>query len=177
MQLVSVIREEIVEEQRGRHGLSQIRPATSTAGGHEGEGGAGGEAAIETVLMKLVQDSQERLIYMATKVIQDDIAGFRPAAEHLDYPGMLLRAAAAAARGGGGGGDALAGAAASGAGGGGGGGGDPAPAYTTWYPPLRSTLQVLSKVYRAVDMGVFEDLAQLSVAACAESMKVRSVLV
>lgn len=51
---MSVIREEIVEEQRGRHGLSQIRPATAAAaGGQEGEGGAGGEAAIETVLMKV----------------------------------------------------------------------------------------------------------------------------
>ncbi|CAN0034129.1 unnamed protein product, partial [Ectocarpus sp. 13 AM-2016] len=75
-ELVSVIREEIVEEQRGRHGLSQINPvATAAAGagaGHEGDGGGGGEAAIETILMKasLVQDSQERLIYMATKVIQ-----------------------------------------------------------------------------------------------------------
>lgn len=48
----------------------------------------------------------------------------------------------------------------------------PGSAYSTWYPPLRSTLLVLSKVYRAVDMGVFEDLAQLAVAACAESMKV-----
>lgn len=48
----------------------------------------------------------------------------------------------------------------------------PGTAYSTWYPPLKSTLLVLSKVYRAVDMGVFEDLAQLAVAACAESMKV-----
>lgn len=48
----------------------------------------------------------------------------------------------------------------------------PGSAYLTWYPPLRSTLLVLSKVYRAVDMGVFEDLAQLAVAACADSMKV-----
>ncbi|CAN0335944.1 unnamed protein product, partial [Ectocarpus sp. 12 AP-2014] len=55
-ELVSVIREEIVEEQRGRHGLSQINPvATAAAGagaGHEGDGGGGGEAAIETILMK-----------------------------------------------------------------------------------------------------------------------------
>lgn len=55
-QLVSVIREEIVEEQRGRHGLSQINPAATAAGGagagHEGDGGGGGEAAIETILMK-----------------------------------------------------------------------------------------------------------------------------
>lgn len=48
----------------------------------------------------------------------------------------------------------------------------PGSTYSTWYPPLRCTLLVLSKVYRAVDMGVFEDLAQLAVAACAESMKV-----
>eukprot|EP00903_Cladosiphon_okamuranus_P006806 g6634.t1 len=164
-ELVSVIREEIVEEQRGRHGASQVKLETATTTGSTGEGGdgggGGGEAAIETVLMKLVQDSQERLIYMATKVIEDDIAGFRPAPEHLDYPGMLLRAAN-------GGDDGLPSV------------GSPtaaAPAYTTWYPPLRSTLQVLSKVYRAVDMGVFEDLAQLSVAACAESMKRAAVAI
>ncbi|CAB1101121.1 unnamed protein product [Ectocarpus sp. CCAP 1310/34] len=108
---------------------------------------------------------------MATKVIQDDIASFRPTPEDLDYPGMLLRAAR-----GGGTSDGLVNART-------GAGDQPspssppsstkgsAPAYTTWYPPLRSTLQVLSKVYRAVDMGVFEDLAQLSVAACAESLK------
>ncbi len=59
---MSVIREEIVEEQRGRHGASQVSPATpasgsaAVAGGREEEGGAGaggGEAAIETVLMKV----------------------------------------------------------------------------------------------------------------------------
>lgn len=49
MQLVSVIREEIVEEQRGRHGASQVKPdgrEADTAGGE-------GEAAIESVLMKV----------------------------------------------------------------------------------------------------------------------------
>ncbi|CAN0364928.1 unnamed protein product, partial [Ectocarpus fasciculatus] len=55
-ELVSVIREEIVEEQRGRHGLSQINPVATAAGGAgaggEGDGGGGGEAAIETILMK-----------------------------------------------------------------------------------------------------------------------------
>ena len=56
---MSVIREEIVEEQRGRHGASQVRPAKAAAGagstaeGGDGGGGGGGEAAIETVLMKV----------------------------------------------------------------------------------------------------------------------------
>lgn len=82
---------------------------------------------------------------------------------------MLLRAARGGSSGSGGGdSSALSPSSSSG------GAAAAAPAYTTWYPPLRSTLQVLSKVYRAVDMGVFEDLAQLSVAACAESMKVGS---
>lgn len=49
---MSVIREEIVEEQRGRHGVSQVKPR-----GREGEQGGGGEAAIETVLMKVLLQS------------------------------------------------------------------------------------------------------------------------
>lgn len=46
-----------MEEQRGRHGTSQIRPAMATAAASTAEGGdgggGGGEAAIETVLMKV----------------------------------------------------------------------------------------------------------------------------
>lgn len=45
---MSVIREEIVEEQRGRHGASQARIRRARADETEG-----GEAAIETVLMKV----------------------------------------------------------------------------------------------------------------------------
>lgn len=96
---------------------------------------------------------------------KDDIAGFRPAPEHLDYPRMLLQARGDP-RGASSADQALSGPGTQAA------SPPPGAAYTTWYPPLRSTLQVLSKVYRAVDMGVFEDLAQLAVAACAETMKV-----
>ena len=32
--------------------------------------------------------------------------------------------------------------------------------FASWYAPLRSTLMILSKIYRAVDIIVFEDLAQ-----------------
>lgn len=66
MQLVSVIREEIVEEQRGRHGASQTRPAAggpaaAASAAEEGSGGGGGgeEAAIETVLMKVREGGRE----------------------------------------------------------------------------------------------------------------------
>ena len=36
----------------------------------------------------------------------------------------------------------------------------------SWYPPLRSTLSLLSKLYGVVDMAVFEDFARRSVRLC-----------
>ncbi|CAM9722826.1 unnamed protein product [Discosporangium mesarthrocarpum] len=165
-EMVSVVREEIVEEHRGRHGSSQVQKK-----GKEGEG----QAAIETVLLKLVQDSQEKLIYCATKIIQEEIAGFIPTQDDLDYPAILQCT------------NPTLGAAGSGAGAGAGAvtgsneaisspspnpNSSPNP-YKGWYPPLRSTLLVLSRVYRAVDNGVFEDLAQTAVAACTHSLKAR----
>ena len=52
MQLVSVIREEIMEEQRGRHGHGGSQTRVSVDTGREADSG-GGEAAIEAVLMKV----------------------------------------------------------------------------------------------------------------------------
>jgi hypothetical protein len=41
----------------------------------------------------------------------------------------------------------------------------------TWYPSLRSTLSLLSKLYGIVDMGVFEDFARRCVRACMDSLQ------
>ncbi|CAM9632517.1 unnamed protein product [Phaeothamnion confervicola] len=61
-EVVGVVREEIVEEHRGRHGRAQARRR---------QDGTGGEVvAIETVLTRLVQDAQERLIHLALKAIR-----------------------------------------------------------------------------------------------------------
>ncbi|KAL0096522.1 Sec34-like family-domain-containing protein [Phycomyces blakesleeanus] len=40
-----------------------------------------------------------------------------------------------------------------------------------WYPALQNTLWILSKLYRCVQTGVFEDLAQEAVSLCSESLK------
>lgn len=40
-----------------------------------------------------------------------------------------------------------------------------------WYPPLRNTLLVLSKLYRAVDARIFSGLAQEAVAAATGSVQ------
>lgn len=41
----------------------------------------------------------------------------------------------------------------------------------TWYPPLRDTLGLLSKLYGVVEMAVFEDFARRCVVACVSTLK------
>lgn len=47
----------------------------------------------------------------------------------------------------------------------------PTDPYALLYPPLRATLLCLSKLYRAVDSGIFGGLAQEAVSACAVSVQ------
>ncbi|KAF0700673.1 Aste57867_8851 [Aphanomyces stellatus] len=46
--------------------------------------------------------------------------------------------------------------------------------YATWYPTLEHTLTCLSKVYRYVNMHIFEELAQDAVRICTASLKMAS---
>ena len=41
----------------------------------------------------------------------------------------------------------------------------------SWYPPLRSTLSLLSKLYGVVDMNVFEDFARRCVRFCIQTLQ------
>ena len=43
--------------------------------------------------------------------------------------------------------------------------------YESWFPPIRSVLKVLSKIFRVVEPKVFEDIALSSVQSCARSLK------
>jgi hypothetical protein len=45
-----------------------------------------------------------------------------------------------------------------------------ADAYTTWYPPMRYTLSLLSKFVGVVEMCVFEDFARRGVDLCVVSL-------
>lgn len=42
-----------------------------------------------------------------------------------------------------------------------------------WYPPVRSTLLLLSQLYRCIDARIFAGLANEAVAACTASVQVR----
>jgi conserved oligomeric Golgi complex subunit 3 len=43
--------------------------------------------------------------------------------------------------------------------------------YESWFPPMRTVLRILSKIFRVVEPSVFEDLALQSIQACTKSLK------
>ncbi|EFJ48495.1 component of oligomeric golgi complex 3 [Volvox carteri f. nagariensis] len=153
-ELVDILKHEVLGEQLARRGV-------------------GGEA-LKPLLSRSLADVQGRLIFRVQAYIRDEISGYVLTQEDTDYPAKLERQAAAAANG------ALplpASTSASADGGNvaedngsGSGGSAAAPAvvdpYATLFPPLRATLLVLSKLYRAVDSKIFGGLAQEAVSAC-----------
>ena len=129
----------------------------------------------------VIQDAQERLIYCANSTMHKEVTRFKPAPADLNYPGKLLgekpkpaiiidddddkKTSANTA--------------------------DPdsnnaetkpsslvedavaaqLKVYESWFPPMRSVLRVLSKIFRVVEPRVFEDIALQSVQACTKSLK------
>ncbi|GIL89428.1 hypothetical protein Vretimale_18913 [Volvox reticuliferus] len=157
-ELVDILKHEVLGEQLARRGV-------------------GGEA-LKPLLARCLADVQGRLIFRVQAYIRDKISGYVLTPEDTDYPAKLERQAAAAAAAGGAGTPLPASTSASTDGSGGNadsngleaaaiaaaaGGTDP---YATLFPPLRATLLVLSKLYRAVDPKIFGGLAQEAVSAC-----------
>lgn len=99
---IHVLKSEVVE--------SLIAPRAATVG------------SAAPVMHRMVQDAQERLILCVQKYIRDDIEGFTPTPEDLDYPNKLVAHGASGSL------------------------------YATWYPALEHTLLCLSKVYRYVNV-------------------------
>lgn len=122
----------------------------------------------------VIQDAQERLIFCANTSLHKEVVRFKPTAADLNYPGKLLGekpkpaiivedeegkgeaakkaekeeesevndAVAAQLR-----------------------------VYESWFPPMRSVLRILSKIFRVVEPRVFEDIALSAVQACTKSLK------
>jgi hypothetical protein len=135
----------------------------------------------------VIQDAQERLIFCANDALHKEVSRFKPSASDLNYPGKLLgekpKVAIVIDD------DATTGAPADAekdeerkpdeaeAG--------PPPAddavaaqlrtYEAWFPPMRSVLRILSKIFRVVEPRVFEDIALQSVQSCTKSLKDGSV--
>jgi hypothetical protein len=85
-----------------------------------------------------VEDAQERLAYRAQRYVADEIAGYQPSATDLNYPERLQ----------------------------GNNNTDDASSVSNWYGPLDKTLMCLAKIYRCVDMNIFEGIARQALLAC-----------
>ena len=130
--------------------------------------------AAAKALVHLTEDAQERLIFCANRQLQKDVIRFKATPKDLDYPNKLLQlrqkqkpqSQQSAAVG-----------------------DDARPAsssstenvldpqaqlnlvYESWFPPMRTVLRILSKIFRVVEPRVFEDLALHSVQACTAALK------
>jgi len=159
-QIVSVLREEM--------SLASASPTTMAA---------------SRALAKVIVDAQERLIYCANAVLAKEVLRFTSSPEDLDYPDVLRRLQEKQEMLLEGGQNAE------------GVGTDgekqtktkeeealvlkhqQLQIYESWFPPIRSVLKVLSKIFRVVEPKVFEDIALTGVQACARILKDGSVYV
>mmetsp|Transcript_29530 Transcript_29530/g.46373 ORF Transcript_29530/g.46373 Transcript_29530/m.46373 type:complete len:955 (-) Transcript_29530:508-3372(-) len=121
----------------------------------------------------VIQDAQERLIFCANTSLHKEVVRFKPTSADLNYPGKLLGEKPKPAiivedeEGEGGAAkkaekeepdinDAVA---------------AQLRVYESWFPPMRSVLRILSKIFRVVEPRVFEDIALSAVQACTKSLK------
>jgi len=142
-QVVSVLREE--------RSLANASPTTMAAARSLG---------------RVIVDAQERLIFCANGVLSKDVVRFKATPADLDYPDKLRKCKeqqdekkeGATSNGGrtSASDDALK---------------VQMQIYESWFPPIRSVLKVLSKIFRVVEPKVFEDIALSSVQSCARSLK------
>jgi cell pole-organizing protein PopZ len=117
----------------------------------------------------MIEDAQERLIFCTQNVLTKEVVKFHPSPSDVDYPNRLLQQQRQTP--------------------------SDTPSttnantnnendtegdsilqaqmhlYESWYPPMRTVLKVLSKIFRVVEPRVFEDIALQAVQACTSSLK------
>ena len=113
--------------------------------------------AAARAVSSVIQDAQERLIFCANNMLNKEVIRFKAAPTDLDYPDKLKKKTPEAV-------DVSA--------------GDMEAmeqqleqVYESWFPPVRSVLRILSKIFRVVEPRVFEDMALHSVQACTASLR------
>jgi hypothetical protein len=108
-------------------------------------------------ISSVIEDAQERLIFCATNSLTKEVIRFKPTPNDLDYPNKLIKKTELSSLG-------------------------PKTTeddalqhqlqiYESWFPPMRSVLKILSKIFRVVEPRVFEDIALQSVQSCTTSLK------
>jgi hypothetical protein len=116
-------------------------------------------APAAKVMGMILEDVQERLIFCATTMVQREVTKFKPTPSELDYPAKLL---------------ALQGADEEENYNRKQGSSNPNQVYESWFPPLKSSVRVLSKIF-VVENKVFEDVALTCVRACTHTLTDASI--
>jgi len=98
---------------------------------------------LEANLRGTVSDARERLLYCSEVCIRQQIQMFDPLPSQLAYPDILEKASSDSE-------DVLS---------------------STWFPPLKDTLSLLSQLYGAVSTPVFEDIARRAVTSCLQCLQ------
>jgi len=142
-QIVSVLR----EEEKSMNGGSSL--------GDLGEKKSKTKSASSQTLNRVIKDAQERIIFCSSTTLQKEVIGFKITPPTVDYPNKLITSQQRLQ-------DAIA-------------ANDLASQmeiiYDAWFPPLKSTLAILSKIFRVVEMTVFDDFALFAVKECSLSMR------
>jgi hypothetical protein len=105
--------------------------------------------AAARAISGVIQDAQERLIFCANTSLTKEVIKFKPAPADLDYPNKLMQKPAETE-------DVVQ---------------QQLQVYESWFPPMRSVLRILSKIFRVVEPRVFEDIALECVQACTRCLK------
>jgi hypothetical protein len=110
--------------------------------------------AAARAVSSVIEDAQERLIFCATNSLTKEVTRFKATPADLDYPDKLRKKEesedATSEE------DAVE---------------KQLQVYESWFPPMRSVLRILSKIFRVVEPRVFEDIALQSVQSCTKCLK------
>jgi hypothetical protein len=108
-------------------------------------------------ISSVIEDAQERLIYCATNSLTKEVIRFKASPKDLDYPNKLTKKSGNTPQATPGGEDDAV--------------RKQLQVYESWFPPMRSVLRILSKIFRVVEPKVFEDIALQSVQSCTRSLR------
>ena len=116
--------------------------------------------AAARAISSVVQDAQERLIFCASSTLTKEVVKFKATPADLNYPEKLQKSEVSN--------EGTAETAAT---------DDDAveeqlqQVYESWFPPMRTVLKILSKIFRVVEARVFDDMALHSVRSCTKCLK------
>ncbi|KPV74096.1 uncharacterized protein RHOBADRAFT_16425, partial [Rhodotorula graminis WP1] len=145
--------------------LDTASPSTAADADDDDEGGRN-DLRFAVLLQTILQDAQTRLVFRAQAVVQSEVLHFAPSPADLDYPAIIVRSPGLKALWE----EPVAVGQSAGEDGAKRFRAPSEAAQATWYPTLKRTVWVLSRLNAYVNDAIFEDFAGEAVALCRKSL-------